>query len=115
MLRSFQLQLAAGMAITRSQAARAYRFIYCFLKFLHHHHRNEDGEFGTLAWVLPASSLFPKGVCWWQACLGGILILLLTLRPPPTLLLPPQTSPCPTWPPASQFQRRLWQATASWR
>ncbi|EFN53451.1 hypothetical protein CHLNCDRAFT_136704 [Chlorella variabilis] len=42
MLQSFEQQLDAGTAISRSQAAAATRFVQCFLKFLHHHHHNED-------------------------------------------------------------------------
>ena len=41
---AFRSQLASGRGLTRSQAAAALRFVHCFLKFVHDHHRNEDGE-----------------------------------------------------------------------
>ena len=60
MLQSFEQQLDAGTAISRSQAAAATRFVQCFLKFLHHHHHNEDGELRAAAAATPGSALQPQ-------------------------------------------------------
>lgn len=44
MLNAFQRQLLAGTLISHEQAAAATAFYNAFVKTLHHHHQNEDGE-----------------------------------------------------------------------